>query len=103
MRDIPATELDDWFLLESVDPWGQTREDVRVAQQTAFLAAINGAKKRDGTAFVPEDFLLRFDLDAPPKVAAEPQSAGRIETYLRIWAKAINKRFGKAANGIDDL
>lgn len=103
MREIPASELDDWFLLELVDPWGQTREDVRTAQQTAYLAQIHGATKKGGGSFSPEDFMLRFDLDAPPPTPEKaPQTAARMEMYLMKWAKAINKRFGKAANGIDD-
>lgn len=103
MREIPAPELDDWFLLELVDPWGQTREDIRAAHQTLHLVAASGAKKTGGGAFTPEDFTLRFNIDEPPPAPAkEPQSLERMQMYLMKWAKAINKRFGKAANGIDD-
>jgi len=91
---MEAVELDDWWLLEQVDPWGQLREDIRFAQQTAFLVAAAGAKKANGGAWKPEDFILKFDPDYEPP-QPKKQTPKDLERILLRWAKAVNKGFGK--------
>jgi hypothetical protein len=38
-------------------PWGDERDDIRVANQTNFVAAATGVKKRGGGEFTIQDFM----------------------------------------------
>lgn len=87
LRTISAQELDDRWRLELVDPYGQLRDDIRIAHQTAHIASIMGVKRKDGKAFTADDFLLRFDM-APKQ---KQQTAEQIERIFMQWAKAHNK------------
>lgn len=90
---MDALELLEWRVLERIDPWGQTRDDWRIAKLGASLASFLGAKKADEKAIEASELLLVFD--APPGSdedddvpEAPKQSAASIEKWLLAAAKA---------------
>lgn len=95
---IPAPELDDWRELEGVDPWGQHRDDIRTALQTAQFASIMGAKRITGGPFTSGDFLLTFEVpefNRPEELTEEQQEArvARMGLMLRTWVRGHNTRY----------
>jgi hypothetical protein len=92
---MPAAELDDWMLLEVVDPWGQTREDIQFANLAAHVAMIAGVKKWDNSQFTPRDFLLRFKIDADLIEDETIQDQKKAERLMLLWAQASNARWAE--------
>lgn len=94
---MTGPELDAWRELEQQDPYGQLREDIRTAAQTAQFAAIQGAKRITGGPFTAADFLLRFEIK-PPKTAEETEEektarVQRMERMLLTWVRAHNSAY----------
>lgn len=56
------SELGQWFALSRIDPWGEQRADLRAAI-IASTTANSMAKKRDGSAFKPKDFMPYLERD----------------------------------------
>ena len=62
---IPFHEVRLWSAAEvllyqcyyRIAPWGDERDDIRVANQTSFLASATGVKKRGGGDFTIQDFM----------------------------------------------
>jgi hypothetical protein len=93
---IPAPELDDWYLLELVDPWGQFRDDLRIAKLTLSVASLLGVERQDKQPWSINDFLLKFDPDRTPEEveqAADNQSPETMEFWFKVWASAANIRY----------
>lgn len=63
---IPFHEVRQWSAAEillyqcyyRLEPWGAERDDIRTAQQTAFVASATGVTKEGGDKFTIEDFML---------------------------------------------
>ena len=83
---MDAGELLEWRLLETIDPWGQVREDYRAAL-TAFSAAtaFGGSK-----GLKLESFLLKF---VPEEVA--DQTPDQIASIFKTIVAANNKYWEK--------
>jgi len=92
LSEIDATELDDWYLLESVDPWGQLRDDIRIADLSAHIANLLARRKDGDKGFNWTDYLLRFEID---QQEVTPQTTEQIEKILLRWAKITNARFAQ--------
>jgi hypothetical protein len=94
---MPASEEDRWMQLEGVDPWGQVRDDLRTAHQSAHIAALLGAKRLTGGPFTAEDFVLKFTIPEPKTVEQteeeKQRSVHRMEQRLLMWARAHNARW----------
>ena len=62
---IPFHEVRQWSSAEILlyqcyyrtNPWGVERDDIRVANQTSFIASATGVKKRGGNDFTIHDFM----------------------------------------------
>jgi len=65
LQRMQADEFERWKILEGLDPWGQRRDDWRIALLSSQVAAIAGAKKRDGYSFKAIDCILEFNTDLP--------------------------------------
>src|SRR5262245_26929079 len=88
LRELDAAELLDWQLLESLEPFGERRDDYRAALQTWTIVAALGAKRHDGRPWTLDDFRLQFD--AKPAPPPRQQSAAEIERIIRMWVQGSN-------------
>lgn len=92
-------------MLERLDPYGQRRDDWRIAKLSALVATLVGAKKPDGTAFSAADLLLEFTqpTKAQRRARLKPtQSVGEMEWSLIAWAKAHNVRVLRTAAAVSE-
>jgi hypothetical protein len=87
---MDAAELLEWQHLEGTDPWGQTRDDWRIAHLAAALAGAFGAKKKDGTGLTAADLVVQFHARE-----VTPQSPEQIEAMLRDLVTAHNRQARK--------
>lgn len=74
-------------MLEYIDPWGQFREDLRIAKMVADVANMLGTKK--GTrAMNAMDYILDFqgDFSAPEK----PPSIETLQNQFLLYARTHN-------------
>jgi hypothetical protein len=87
---MDADEFEDWKILEQIDPWGQQREDWRIALLASQVAGLVGSKKQDGKPFRAVDCLLEFKTDLPDSPDDDdPQTA---EEQRRQRAAAIERQ-----------
>lgn len=81
------------MVLEKLDPYGQVREDYRIAHLIARVAEMVTGKSQKA-----EDFLLEFRDSSK----LEEQSLEQIEAMLKTWVAAANivhrKEFKAKAN-----
>ncbi len=95
LRSMHARELVEWKALETVDPFGQTREDMRSAVLCSLVANA-WMKREDGRKFSPKDFMLDFEEAITTETI--PQSPEQIERLMTQWVTANNLRWaGQAA------
>jgi len=84
-------------VLESIEPFGPRRDDLRFAVLAQVLVGALGAKKLDGQPFTASDFQRLLDIDetprapleAPPPVPA--QTAEEAERRLDSWLDGNNR------------
>ena len=110
MRRLDADELLEWEALEQVDPFGQLRDDFRMAFLAEQIGIFFGTKKENGERFRLGDLLLQFPgLDTPDDdddddeedhidhALSEQEQADahvkKLERDILTWVKAINQRF----------
>ncbi len=55
---MSATELTQWMAYAAIEPFGERRADLRIAQLCALIANVNRDRKRRPKPFSIEDFLL---------------------------------------------
>lgn len=86
---LDGNELAEWHLLESIDPFGQLREDWRAAQIAATTARVHGSDVTAG------ELLLAFE----PSDETEYQSVEQMRDVLTKWAEAHNARLKASGDG----
>jgi len=68
---MSAEEFQRWKVLERIDPWGERREDWRIALLASQVAGLAGAKKSKVAAlpaadtFKAIDCILEFNMELP--------------------------------------
>ena len=60
---VDAHELVEWMVFYGLEPWGDERADLRAGIQAATTANCHRTSK--GKAFEPDDFMPKFDREAP--------------------------------------
>ena len=83
LRRMSSREFNEWRYYSDIEPFDETREDVRNAHIVAALWNIARDTKKHPEAFKLKDFLLKFDAEA--KAPGRTQS---IETQIMVL-KAI--------------
>lgn len=78
-------------MLESIDPFGQRRDDYRVAVLAQVIVAALGGKKADGATFTAADFLKYLDFEAPAIAPGPPQTVAEIERRIASWVSGSNR------------
>jgi hypothetical protein len=108
MTRMLVPELLMWWSLEQIDPFGQTRDDLRFALLASQVASFAGVEKKGGGKFSIADLILSFpglddepddddDDDSLDAVLSEQDRAERhtkrLERDIKAWVAAINARF----------
>jgi hypothetical protein len=57
LAEMRPSQLAEWLALYGVDPWGETRADLRSAIVAAAVHHAAGSKRQDGQPIVPEQFM----------------------------------------------
>ena len=57
VRQWSAAEISLYQCYYRLNPWGVERDDIRTANQTAFIASATGVKKQGGGEFTLADFM----------------------------------------------
>lgn len=78
------SEFLEWQALYSVEPFGELRGDLRMAQQMALLANVNRDPKQRGHPYEARDFLPDWWREAPP--------VNTVLEKFRAIAATINER-----------
>jgi hypothetical protein len=60
LAEMKPRHLAEWLAFYRIEPWGETRADIRAALQTMQLVSASGAKPTGGGYFELGDFLLDF-------------------------------------------
>jgi len=59
LESMSSEELSMWMAYEVIEPFGETRADIRAGIIASTIANVNRGKSQ--TAFSPEDFMVKFD------------------------------------------
>ena len=89
LRATDSAELLEWRVLEGLDPWGQRRDDWRMARLAAQLAAFLGAKNADGKVPTADELVLTF-AEPTGDDETEGQTPDEIARHLAAWVTAHN-------------
>jgi hypothetical protein len=84
---MSSHEFTEWQAEFRLDPFGEERDDYRMAIMTCTFANIHGRKKGK-RAFTPQDFMPKFGNDT---LADRRQSAAEIEATLLGFTVAHNR------------
>lgn len=57
LREMRPSELGAWAALWTIDPWGETRADLRSGMISAVIANVNRDPKRRAQPFSAADFM----------------------------------------------
>lgn len=81
---ISSRELREWQILEGIEPFGETRADLRMAILATVIAEQQRDRKQRPRPYTPEDFMPRFD---PP----EEKDPHALFQTMELWASALGQ------------
>ncbi len=84
LKMFTARQFFEWQAYEQIDPWGERRQDYRIASLGALIANVNRDSKKRPEPYTIEDFLLKFG--EPEK---KQQTWQEQEMILNMWAQAM--------------
>jgi len=82
---MSQSEFNDWIAYSNFEPWGERREDLRMAMQDLLIARITGNKKLQ-----IEDFLISNKSRARPKDVQEANKTN-IAALAAIFGGKVEK------------
>lgn len=89
LSNLSARELDEWVAFFELEPFGDTRGDIQMAQLCTLVANI--ARDRRQRAYRIKDFLLRWEGDPQPALAEQWR-------VIEMWNAALGGKVVKASN-----
>jgi hypothetical protein len=95
---MTAEERLRWGVLEELDPWGQARDDWRIAYLTASIANAVGWQRKDGRAWMAQDFLLQFALQPAktvPQLPRRQKTTEELTGWIELMIVGANKAFAE--------
>lgn len=100
---MSSEELSMWMAYEVIEPFGETRADIRAGIIASTIANVNRGKNQK--AFSPEDFMVKFDRSYLEVSEEELQKASelqktRIQRALRSSPGAAVKVYEGAAPAV---
>ena len=91
---MPAALFQEWQVYAAIEPFGEPRADLRMAQVCALLANINRDRKQRPQPYTIRDFMFEFDREPEPEeTKLERQlAAGRMiaSAVGGIWRSGKN-------------
>lgn len=85
------SQLREWKAFENISPFGEQREDIRIAALSAVIANVNRDSKRKPQPYKIEDFLLRMD-SVPTERPKKTQSWQELKKLAKLLTEASNAR-----------
>lgn len=79
---IDSVEFTEWLAEYAIEPWGEERDDLRSALQTAHLVASHA---KPGSVLPLKRFLLTFDEPDPDRASSQ------LEAHARAAAAAVRR------------
>lgn len=89
LRRISLAQLLEWIAFYELEPFGELRQDFRMAHTMALMANLNRNHEKQPEPFKLSQFMLKFDgeLPAPP-----PQKDWRdMKAAAVLWAAVYSK------------
>lgn len=97
LREMPAAQFSAWILFAEIEPFGELRDDYRMANMMQLMANMNRNVKKRPEPFTLEDFMLDWDGSRAERQRMEEvsrrQAAKTPADMLRIarlWAAVYN-------------
>lgn len=82
LDQMPAAAFEWWAAYADFEPFGQAREDIRWAIQTAVIA--NQFRSKKSRAIKPEEVLKMLRTEPP-----QPMTGKQIDRGLRVWVAGM--------------
>lgn len=84
-------QLAEWQAYASIDPFGESRADLRSAQICAILANVNRDPKRRSQPYKVEDFMFFFDKPrrapvGPRAPLTDPEQWAQVKRMAKVLA-----------------
>lgn len=92
LRQITSVQLLEWLAFSRLEPFGDVREDYRMANAMQLLANVNRDSKTKPEPFKLTDFLLKFDDDDEAPKRQTWQEQKRIAHMFAALYNAEAKR-----------
>lgn len=90
---MSAAEFASWIAYYRLDPWGESRADLRAGIIASTTANCHATKR--GVEFKPSDFMPKFEIEK-----AKVQTWQEMAAKMKAFSQTHNARIGKAvANG----
>lgn len=83
LESMDAQELTAWMAYDRIEPFGESRADMRTAAQTTAL--LNVQRKRGSDPLKPSDFMPQYDKRYLPK------KSNGAEQKLKAFSKAAKR------------
>ena len=80
---ISSRELTEWALYAEMEPFGETRADLRAGIVASTMA--NLYRQKGSKALTPADFMPKFG----PKETKEPRSGADLLQIVEMWNTAL--------------
>jgi len=78
-----------WVAYYKMDPWDETREDLRTGIVSSVIANVN--KGKSGRPFTPADFMPKFDKVEETKSKSKTSDEGEMVEMMRAFSDASKK------------
>ena len=88
-RRCSRVEFDGWQAFYLINPWGESRADLRSAVVAHVIANVN--RKKGSRAFKPKDFMPDFEKPYKPKQPLKDIVRQLKSVWLRAKALGVDK------------
>ncbi len=85
LRQITFPQLREWIAFEELEPFGEMRDDYRMANMMQLTANMHRDTKKHPEPYTLSDFLFKFDKEAEEQVKPR-QSVEEQKRIARLWA-----------------
>jgi hypothetical protein len=92
LNEITLSQLIEWQHYARLEPFDETRADIRAAQITQILANINRDPKKHSEPFQLSEFILRFGEEDDP-IMSPPKPEQTWQEQMRI-GRMIAESYG---------
>ena len=81
---IDSREFAEWIAEYSIEPWGEVRTDLMLAQLCAIM--VNAWRGKQAKAMKAIDFMPRFDKPQPHKLTTPAEMAVFFQTMAQMYS-----------------